>query len=94
MSFEESIMQAIDNGLKSSLPKYVNQLLSDLDDKLNLRTYSMNEASQISGIGYTKIYNATRNGKLPSLQDGRNTRIRHTDFLRWIEAEKLKSKLQ
>ena len=91
MSIEETIQTTVERSLAHTIPKQIGVALKDFEALLNLRTYSLLEASRVTGIGYKKLYNATRNQKLPSFQDGRITRVRHTDLFEYIEQEKANS---
>lgn len=93
MSIEETIQTIVEKSLSHSIPRQMSIAMKDFETILNLRTYSLLEASRVTGIGYKKLYTATRNHVLPSFQDGRITRVRHTDLQEFIESEKLKRKV-
>lgn len=48
-------------------------------------SYSIQEVSQITGIGRTKIYEAINKGVLPAKKYGRRTLILYSDLIQFVE---------
>lgn len=89
----ETVSKSIEAAMSKAfnrVPDYLKDSINRIEQSINLQTYSVLEASRITGIGYTKLYNAVNNGLLPHFLDGKKKRIRHTDLNQWIENEKQK----
>jgi excisionase family DNA binding protein len=99
MSIEETIQNAVaetvrttvSESIETALSQRLNSMLKSFEDRLNLQTYSVSEAAEITGIYYKKMYRLIKEGVLASFTVGSSIRIKHTDLYNYIEKQKHKN---
>ena len=91
---EEDIKETVERYLENTVPKYLNKLVLAVEERLNLQSYSVKKATEITGLGYTKLHNAVTRGEIPSIHDGRTYKVKHTDLFYYMEKEKDKNRLK
>ncbi|MBN2728943.1 MAG: hypothetical protein JXR53_06935 [Bacteroidales bacterium] len=72
---EELIKEAVEKYMEQTIPRYLEKIIHVVEERLNLQTYSIREATKVTGIGYTKLYNAAMQGIIPSIYDGRTYKV-------------------
>jgi excisionase family DNA binding protein len=90
---EEEIKETVEKYLEKTIPKYLEKIIQVVEERLNLQAYSIRAATKVTGIGYSKLYNAAMQGKIPSIYDGRTYKVKHTDLFFYMENEKAKNRL-
>ena len=91
---EEEIRKTVEKYLERTVPKYLEKIIHVVEERLNLQSYSVREATKVTGLGYTKLYNAVMQGKILSIYDGRTYKVKHTDLFYYMENEKDKNRLK
>ena len=51
---------------------------------MNLRTYSLTEVAERTGISRATVYRAVASGQLPSVRIGSRRRVRETDLVAFL----------
>lgn len=98
MSIEESIQKAVAETISATIPQTIDVALSQrmdtlirsFEDKLNLQTYTIQEAADLTGFYYKKLYRLVKEGVIPAITISGRYRIKHTDIYNFIESEKQK----
>lgn len=52
---------------------------------MNALSYTIEEASKITGLGRTRLYEELNSGRLRGVKAGRRTLILHTSIQQWLE---------
>ena len=52
---------------------------------MNALSYTIDEASKITGLGRTRLYEELNSGRLKGVKAGRRTLIPHTNIQKWLE---------
>ena len=52
---------------------------------MNALSYTIEEASKITGLGRTRLYEELNSGRLKGVKAGRRTLILHTGIQQWLE---------
>ncbi|HYI92079.1 MAG TPA: excisionase family DNA-binding protein [Bryobacteraceae bacterium] len=55
------------------------------EGSIERRTYSVPEASAVSGLGITAIYRGVKDGRIPHIRAGRRICIPRFAFHQWID---------
>jgi hypothetical protein len=95
-TLNESLSSEIAKGLNDYFEanNIMQSIKLSIQEITDLRTYTISKASEVSGIGYVRITNAVKLGKLPAIIDGQSYRIRHTDLYYFIENLKKTTKIK
>ena len=52
---------------------------------MNALSYTIEEATKITGLGRTRIYEELNSGRLKGVKAGRRTLITHVSIQQWLE---------
>ena len=51
------------------------------------KIYTIPEVAEYLRMSKSKVYDLVKRKKIPSVKIGRNVRIRHSDFMEWLDEQ-------
>lgn len=81
---DELMTQELKVFLRAEFEDNFNRIETKMESVVNLKSYSINEASKVTGFGFSKIRTAIIKGILPATPDGKSFKITHMDLFHWV----------